>query len=402
MEIIRHMEAIYADLADSQAELERRTRQLSEAKELADNILRSMTDGLITTDATGKMSLVNEAACRLFGFKREELVGRPVEMLLSEPARRQWSWPAVSRQVRRHGSLREIELAWRHREGTPIPVGVTVSAMRDNRGELMGAVFVVRDLREAKRRTAELRAKARELERANAELRQLQAELIQAAKMSSLGRLAAGVAHELNNPLGGIMLYSDLLLESMPPDAPERRNVEKIAQQTARCRRIVQDLLDFARPAKATCRPVDVNAVLRATLNIVEGQELFHNIKVRWDLAEGLPVLLGDRDQLRQAFLNVVLNAVEAMDGTGTLSISTRPGERPGTVQVTISDTGKGIPEEHLDKLFEPFFTTKEGGTGLGLPITYGIVERHGGSMRVESQPGKGTSFHICLASVRE
>ena len=197
------------------------------------------------------------------------------------------------------------------------------------------------------------------------------------------------------------MLYSDLLLEDMPPDDPRRANVDKIAQQSARCRRIVRSLLDFARPAASAPRPTDVNSVLRDAMGVLQEQEAFHNVQVRWDLAERLPILAADADQLRQAFVNVILNAVEAMQGKGTLSLATFRGPDEESAVVSISDTGPGIPEEHKEHLFEPFFTTKEDGTGLGLPITYGIVTRHNGEIEVTSQTGKGATFRITLRSMK-
>ena len=407
-EIIRQMESLYAQLADSQAGLERSALELSESKELADNIIRSMRDALMAVDSSGTIFLVNDAAERLFGFVKPELIGQPLDKLLPGSGQHAGSWRSLCSHIRRHGALQEVEARWRDKRGTPIPVGLSVSALRDRWGEFMGAVVVVRDLRETKRRIAQARAaasaaraKAEELGKANAELKRLQAELIQAAKMSSLGRLAAGVAHELNNPLGGIMLYSDLLLEDMPPDDPRRVNVAKIAQQSARCRGIVRSLLDFARPAASAPCPTDVNSVLRGAMGVLEEQEAFHNVEVRWDLAEPLPSLLADADQLRQAFVNVILNAVEAMQGKGTLSLATCAGADGESVVVSISDTGCGIPEEDREHLFEPFFTTKDDGTGLGLPITYGIVTRHNGDIEVTSQVGKGTTFRIILRSMK-
>ncbi len=407
-EIIRRMESLYAQLADSQAELERSALELREAKELADNVIRSMRDALIAVDSAGNIFLVNDAAERLFGFAKRELIGQPLDRLLPGSGHRAGSWKGLCSHTRRHGTVHEVEARWRDRGGTPVPVGLSVSALRDRRGEFMGAVVVVHDLRETKRRIAQARAaasaaraRAKELQEANAALKRLQAELIQAAKMSSLGRLAAGVAHELNNPLGGIMLYSDLLLEDMPPDDPRRANVDKIAQQSARCRRIVHSLLDFARPAASVPRPTDVNCVLRDAMGVLQEQEAFHNVQVRWDLAERLPILAADADQLRQAFVNVILNAVEAMQGKGTLSLATFRGPDEESAVVSISDTGPGIPEEHKEHLFEPFFTTKEDGTGLGLPITYGIVTRHNGEIEVTSQTGKGATFRITLRSMK-
>jgi len=408
MEIIQRMESLYGQLADSQAEIERHARELGDAKELLDNIIRSMSDVLIAVDSSGTISLVNDAAERLFGFTRQELIGNTLEKLLPGTAQQQWNWRSLSRRIRGQDGLREVEALWQNRRGALIPVGVSVSALRDRLGEPVGGVLLVRDLRETKRRIAEAqaataaaRAKAKELERANADLKRLQAELIQAAKMSSLGRLAAGVAHELNNPLGGITLYADLLLEDMRKDEPRRVTVEKIVQQTSRCRRIVQDLLAFARPSGSTARRVDVNSVLREAMSVLKDQEMFHNVEARWELAEELPRILADPDELRQAFVNIVLNAVEAMHGKGVLSFGTCRGEEAESVVVTISDTGCGIPEGDIEHLFEPFFTTKDGGTGLGLPITYGIVERHNGSIEVKSEVDKGTTFRICLRSMK-
>ncbi|MFO7956772.1 MAG: ATP-binding protein [Candidatus Brocadiia bacterium] len=407
IEIIRHMEEIYAQLAESQAEVERRARELSEAKELADNILRSMNDALVVLDSTGRIKLVNEAAERLFGFEAAELEGRTLAPLVPESAWEQWVWRRLSKRVEAEGGLSEAEATWRDAEDRRIPVGVSGAALRNRWGEVIGAVLVVRDLRETKRRIAEARAatrtartKAKQLEEANAELKQLQAELVQAAKMSSLGRLAAGVAHELNNPLGSILLYSDLVIEDTPEDDPRRGNLQKITRQATRCREIVRDLLDFGRPAEGEPGPVNVNAVLRNSMDVLGGQEMFHNVEIEWDMADSLPQMTGDAAQLQQAFTNIVLNAVEAMEGRGRLTVRSLPAEDDG-VAVEITDTGPGIPEEDRERLFEPFFTRKDDGTGLGLAITYGIVERHRGEIEVESEVGKGTTFRVTLRGVK-
>ena len=402
MEIIRQMESLYGQLADSQAEIERQTKGLSEAKELLDNVVSSMSEGLIAVDSAGVVTLLNEAIARLFGFGEQELVGQTLDALLPGPSKRKWSWRVLSRRIRAQERPTEEETYWRTCDGTLVPVGVTVSALRDRYGGLIGGVLALRDLRETKRRIAEAQAKAKELQEANAELKLLQKELVQAAKMSSLGRLAAGVAHELNNPLGGIVLYSDLLLEDMEADDPRRVTVEKIARQTARCRRIVSDLLDFARPATSAVRPIDVNSALREAMSVLEGQQMFHNVEVRRNLAGSLPSLRGDPDQIRQVFVNVVLNAVDAMSGEGTLSLASAPSEDGQGVVATVSDTGCGISEADMEHLFEPFFTTKDRGTGLGLSITYRAVERHNGNIEVSSEVGKGTTLRILLRSMQE
>jgi PAS domain S-box-containing protein len=409
IEIIRQMESLYAQLAEAQAEIEDHARELAGAKELSDNIIRSMGDSLVVLDAAGNISLVNQSTRRLFGYAEGELIGKPFEVLLPEGSREPWQWRNLRTRIQVHGDLSEAEVTCRDGGGHSIPVGISGAALRDRWGDLIGAVLVVRDLRETKRRIAEVRAamqaaraQAAELEQAYSELRQLQAELVQAAKMSSLGRLAAGVAHELNNPLGSILLYSDLVLEDTPEGDPRRSNLGKISHQATRCRQIVQGLLDFGRPVESTRGPVDVNGVLREAMSILEGQEMCHNVDVRWQLSPELPAIEGDASRLQQAFTNICLNALEAMEGRGALTIESEPGREPGTVVARVTDTGCGIARVDLDRLFEPFFTRKDDGTGLGLAITYGIIEHHRGEIDVESEPGQGTTFAITLRSMKE
>lgn len=403
IEIIQRMEALYAQLANSQAEIEKRADELAVANEFADNIIRSMSSALIAVDSGGAVTMINDATEALFGYTRDALVGGPLDRLLPPGQEDRWSWPALSRRMRLEGPIHGEETTWQSRPGAFLPVSVSCSPLSDRFANVTGAVLVVTDLREAKRRIAEAqaataaaRARARELEDANAALQLLQDELVRAAKMSSLGRLAAGVAHELNNPLGGILLYSDLLLEDTAESDPRRSNLTKIAQLAARCREIVRGLLDFARPAESRESNVDVHALLRSTLAILEGQEVFHNVTVDWRLCDEAPRILAAPAQLQQAFTNIFVNAVEAMDGNGTLVIETARGAL-GSLVVKVSDTGCGISPEDVEHLFEPFFTRKDDGTGLGLAITYGIVERHGGDIEVESAEGKGTTFTVTL-----
>jgi len=206
--------------------------------------------------------------------------------------------------------------------------------------------------------------------------------------------MASGVAHEINNPLGGILLYSSLILEDLPPESPLRENVQKIIYQTNRCKEIVQSLLDFARTPTGEMIPIQVNQVITTVLKLVRDQAIFHGITIEILLAENLPEIRGDVSRVEEVFLNLFLNAADAMQGNGKLEIKTELGN-DGRVRITVSDTGKGIDQESLPHIFEPFFTTKEPGrgTGLGLAIVYGIVQRHQGTIQVESTPGKGTTF---------
>ncbi len=217
-------------------------------------------------------------------------------------------------------------------------------------------------------------------------------------RLASLGQMAAGVAHEINNPLGGILLYSNLVLEEMTQGNSSRNNMEKIIYQTERCKKIVQNLLDFARTPSGDMESLSINEVILTSLNLVKDQSIFHGIEVKTELAPNLPYVMGDLSRLEEVFLNLFINAIDAMEGKGTIKVSSRISST-GMVKIYITDTGKGIDKAYLPHIFEPFFTTKEPGqgTGLGLSITYGIIQKHGGILDVESEPGKGTTFAITL-----
>ena len=217
-------------------------------------------------------------------------------------------------------------------------------------------------------------------------------------RLASLGQMAAGVAHEINNPLGGILLYSNLVLEEMDTEHTSRKNMEKIIYQTDRCKKIVQNLLDFARTPSGDMCPVNINDVAMTSLNLVKDQSMFLGISVESRLAQDLPQVMGDVSRLEEVFLNLFINAADAMQNKGMLKITTWLSST-NAVKISIIDDGKGIDKAYLPHIFEPFFTTKDPGqgTGLGLSITYGIIQKHNGFIDVESEPGKGTNFIISL-----
>ena len=244
----------------------------------------------------------------------------------------------------------------------------------------------------------EILRRSEELEKANRDLKETQAQLIQTEKLSSLGRLAAGVAHELNNPLTGIMTFSHLLLKTIK-DESARSDLEIIVRETTRCREIIKGILDFSRETAPQPKQYNINDIITRTLSMLERQWLFHNIHIEKRLDGQLPEIWVDDNQIQQVIMNVALNAAEAMNGDGTLSVSSGLSERGDSVEVRIADTGTGILPEHLDKIFDPFFTTKDPqkGTGLGLSISYGIIQKHHGEIAVESEAGKGATFIIKL-----
>jgi len=224
-------------------------------------------------------------------------------------------------------------------------------------------------------------------------------QLVRSEKMTALGEMAAGVAHEINNPLGGILLYSNLVLEDIPEDGPARENMRKIIYQTNRCKNIVQNLLEFARTPRGETVSLRINEIVSTALDLVRNQSMFHGIEIETRLAENLPDVVGDPSLLEEVFLNLFINAADAMQGGGgKLTIATRIGANH-FVMIRISDTGRGIDAECIPRIFEPFFTTKDPGqgTGLGLSIAYGVILKHNGFIDVESAPGKGTTFIVTL-----
>jgi two-component system NtrC family sensor kinase len=229
-------------------------------------------------------------------------------------------------------------------------------------------------------------------------------KIMESERLALIGQLAAGVAHEINNPLQGIVTYSHLLLESMPADEACRPNLEKIVTQAGRCTEIVRGLLDFSRQRKSNKTLYDVNKVLRQCMSLLENQAIFQNIQVRRSLARDLPMTVLDPSQLERVFMNIIINAAEAMDGKGVLRLSTRQDVVTHEIEITIADTGPGITEENLKRIFSPFFTTKDAGhgVGLGLAISYGIVKDHKGNITVESPPDGGARFTITLPIIGE
>jgi two-component system NtrC family sensor kinase len=224
-------------------------------------------------------------------------------------------------------------------------------------------------------------------------------KFMESERLALIGQLAANVAHELNNPLQGIVTYSHLLLERNSLDDPTKQSLQKIVVQANRSRDIIRGLLDFSRQRKPDITLCNINNLLKEALSFFENQALMHNIRVTTQLYDELPFIVIDPSQVQRVFINMIVNAAEAMNGNGQLSISTIHDKTRDCIEITFSDTGTGISEENLEKIFDPFFTTKETGhgVGLGLAISYGIIKEHGGMISVESEVGKGTTFNIRL-----
>ncbi len=229
-------------------------------------------------------------------------------------------------------------------------------------------------------------------------------KLLQSEKQASIGRLAAGVAHEINNPLTGVLTFTHMLMrrEDLAPDVMD--DLKTIVGATERVREIVKGLLDFSRQTEIRPIPTDINALISKSIDLIQNQALVKGVMICFDPEENLPERTLDINQMQSVIINILINAVDSMEPGGHIIINTNlvhSTDKDGKkgIEISITDTGHGIPAENLDKLFEPFFTTKEvgKGTGLGLSVSYGIVERHGGTIRVKSKEGHGSTFIIWL-----
>jgi two-component system NtrC family sensor kinase len=364
----------------------RLSRELLKNVAFLNNLIQCSVDGIVVVDRKGNPLIFNEGAESILGYKAEEVIGHP------EVLRRFYPLKLAQEMMRRMRSeeygpkdkLPTTQITLIHKNGEEVPVLFSAAIVREHNKE-MGSVGIFSDMRE----TLKMRR----------ELQESQAQLLQAEKIASLGRLSAGVAHEINNPLAGILIYAELLQREIAPEVKLKGFIEEIINQTMRCQQIVNRLLEFSRHSLGQRTHVDLNDIVDRCVELILHQALFHDIQVIRDLDPELPPFVGDPGQLQQVLTNLLINAADALHGQGTITISTRLSPERGEVVLTFSDTGPGIPAEIRDKIFEPFFTTKPvgKGTGLGLSIVYSVVQRHGGTIEVDSKPGAGTTFTIRL-----
>jgi two-component system NtrC family sensor kinase len=280
------------------------------------------------------------------------------------------------------------------------PIRILVRASR----QISGGDFSAKVNVETKDELGELEmafnSMALALKERDEELRnQTQRQLMRSEKMAALGRMAAGIAHEINNPLTGVLMYGHLLRDELPEGCQNWEDAEIIVKETTRCRELIRDLLDFSRETIPHKEIADINEVINKTISIIEKHVYFEKVEIIKELSEVLPEIMIDINQFEQVLINLALNAAESMSDGGKLILRSMADLEKTNVIIKVIDTGSGIPEENIDKIFDPFFTTKEvgKGTGLGLAVTYGIIQRHGGQISVESQIGSGTTFTITL-----
>ena len=356
---------------------------LQRSNALLRNLIQSSVDCVIAADTKGKILIFNDAAVEVFGYTEDEaLTTLNVRNIYSGNQAFEVMQNLRSEKYGGKGRLKLYQTEVVSKKGEIIPIKLNASIIYEKNLEVATIGFF-HDLRE------QLRMKD--------ELENTQIQLLQAEKMSSLGKLAAGVAHQLNNPLGGITLFAKLIQEEYDLEEGAKEDLDRILKDAQRCRDTVKELLEFTRQTRHLMRPYDVNQAISRTLFLLESQTLFQNIDIERDLNSSLPLVQSDIQQLNHLFMNIILNAAQAMEGKGRLTVKSSLLSDGNRVCIEISDTGHGIPEDILPHIFEQFFTTKEEGkgTGLGLSLAYTIVKNHGGNIMAKNKPGKGTTFII-------
>jgi two-component system NtrC family sensor kinase len=375
VETIAGYVAVALDNSQLYTSLEQKALEIARLKDFSENIVESLNVGVLAVDLEGIVESWNTRMEQLFGVARQDAVGRQLRSLLPEE---------LASEIAARGDAEQITGIYKqrlHHQGKALTLNVSITPLVSKSAERIGRLLLFDDVTQRER---------------------MEEQMSQTEKLTSLGLLAAGVAHEVNTPLAVISNYIQMLAKQMPDGDPRQSIIEKIVKQTFRASEIVNNLLNFSRTGAPEAVDIDVNRVVEETLSLVSHPLKTSQIQVVKHLGETLPAVRGSANKLQQVFLNLFLNARDAMPGGGLLEV--RTAAHNGSVEIEVVDTGAGIPREHIHRIFDPFFTTKASGrgTGLGLSVSYGIIKEHSGKIDVRSTPGKGTSFHLELPAVRK
>jgi PAS domain S-box-containing protein len=359
-------------------------KELKEANDFLINLIESSVDGIIVTDMKGDILIFNKGAENLLGYKAEEVVEKMNIRSIYQPG--------IAKEVMDKlrspdfggvGKLTSFPIFHRRKNGELIEGDLSASIIYDEKGREIASVGIFKDLRERLG-----------IER---ELQKMQEALLQSEKLAAMGRLTSQIAHELNNPIYGIMNTLELLKTEIPPENKRRRILELSLSEIQRLSEMLRNMLSFSKPEEEKRRPIKIDELIEGILLVMEKQMKESNIQVEASFDPDIREIMASTNQMRQVMLNILKNAKEAMPGGGTLFV--RTSKKDHRVLIHIQDTGIGIPEEIKDKIFDAFFTTKQKvkGVGLGLSVCYGIIKDHGGEIKVESEAAKGTTFTISL-----
>jgi two-component system, NtrC family, sensor kinase len=356
------------------------------SRDFLENIINSSVSAIIVADMRGVVLFMNESARKLFGYTTKIAVGESIaEYLYTPGGARSIMKKLRSRRYGGVGKLYSTNMTIITSSGRKVPVEMNASIIYEN-GKEIATMGIYNDLRPK----IEIEKKLREAERI---------KLAQSNKMASLGQLAAGVAHEINNPLSGILIDASLILEELETDNPLKEDIKNIIDDTNRCKDIVKNLLAYSRQVEIKEETLDMNSVIEQAFSLLKNHALLQNITIKKEFSDGMLLFKGDKNQLIQVFTNMIINSAHAIKDFGTITMKTDRNKSKGKIYVEIRDTGCGIPENILPKIFDLFFTTKEEGkgTGLGLGTVQGIIEKHGGKIEVKETSPQGTTFQISL-----
>ncbi len=373
-------EGLNIDVSDRK----RMEKELKEANEFFMNLIESSVDGIIVTKMNGEILIFNKGAENILGYKSEEVVGK-MKIRSIYP-------PGVAKEVMEKlrspdyggvGKLTSFPIIHRRKDGDLVEGDLSASIIYDEKGKEIASVGIFKDLRERLR-----------MER---DLQRTREALLQSEKLVAMGRLTSQIAHELNNPIYGIMNTLELLKTEIPPENKRRKILDLSLSEIQRLSEMLRNMLSFSKPVEEARKKIDLNNLLEGILLMMEKQMKEANVKIVTEFDPEIPEIMASTNQMRQVFLNMFKNAKEAMPKGGTLTVKTET--ESNTVLIRIEDTGTGIPEGIRSKIFEAFFTTKQKvkGVGLGLSVCYGIIKDHGGEIKVNSEEGKGTTFIISL-----
>ncbi|MDZ7759783.1 MAG: ATP-binding protein [Desulfovermiculus sp.] len=378
-----HMEGVVR-LDFDPPKMGRLERKLTRSNAFLRNLINSSVDAVIAADMTGAILIFNDAASEVLGYSREEaLRGLHIWDIYPGDEAREVIRMLRSEEKGGRGKLKAWQVTAVAKDGSEIPISLDASVIYEN-GQEVATIGFFHDQRETLRMEQELE--------------ETRLQLFQSSKMAALGKLAAGVAHQINNPLGGISLFAQLIMEEYELEEGAKKDLQRIIDDAQRCRDTVKELLEFARQSTYKTKQQDMNKAIDRTLFLLEKHAIFQNIHIERSFDLQLPFVPCDLQQMSHVFMNIVLNAAEAMEGEGRLTVTTsKLGE--DKVLLTFTDTGPGIPEDVLSNIFDPFFTTKEEGkgTGLGLSVAYRIVNNHGGVLGAKNEAQGGSTFWIEL-----
>lgn len=374
--------------------------ELTETKRYLTSLIENSSATIISTDRAGNVVLFNKGAEELLDYSRKEVEGRYVSVLYESTGEAK----EVMRRMRRgDGTVTALETNLRRKDGQSIPILISASILYDEHGQEAGTVGFSKDLRERIKAEAELQQAHEELRGAYEALQRAQSSAITSEKLAAIGRLTAGVSHEVLNPLNIILLRLHMMINDSNTPPEMIRHLRTLQDQANRIAKISQDLLSYARQRSPERSQLCLNETVRRTLGLLDYGLSKENIDLELKLADRLPPVEADVGQLQQVILNMLTNSQDAMPRGGQIVLNTDEVHVNGEnyVELRLKDTGVGIDPEHMDKLFDPFFTTKGDGegTGLGLSVCKGIVEAHGGNMWAESEHGRGATFVIQLPS---